>query len=53
MHLLHEELARARIAERRAEAALETRSARLATRRWSRRAEAASRLARLALAAVR
>ena len=53
MLLLNEELARARMREREADAARERLVARLSTaRRWQRRAERATRRARLAAAAV-
>jgi hypothetical protein len=53
MLLMHEELARARMSQRRHEAQRASLAARLASaRRWQRRAESANRRARLALAAV-
>lgn len=53
MSLLHEDLARARWRDAERRALLDTRAARIiAARRWQRRAEHASRRARLALAAV-
>jgi len=53
MLLLNEELARARMREREADAARERLAARMyAARRWQRRAERAARRARLAAAAV-
>ena len=53
MLLLNEELARARMREREADAARERLVARMyAARRWQRRAERAARRARLAAAAV-
>jgi len=49
MYLMHEELARGRMAERREQAAAERRAVRLvAARRWQRRAEQAARRAQLA-----
>lgn len=54
MHLIHEELARHRALEAHREAELQSRRLRLlAARRWQRRAEHASRRARLATAAIR
>ncbi|MEP6464410.1 MAG: hypothetical protein ABJC62_13565 [Frankiaceae bacterium] len=53
MSLLHEDLARARWRDAERRALLNGRAARIvAARRWQRRAEHASRRARLALAAV-
>lgn len=53
MSLLHEDLARARWRDAERKALLEGRAARIvAARRWQRRAQSASRRARLALAAV-
>ncbi|MDQ6649061.1 MAG: hypothetical protein M3Z02_02915 [Actinomycetota bacterium] len=54
MTVLSEQLARERVAELRREAERSALAARLVVaRRWQRRAESASRRARLALAAVR
>ena len=53
MSLLHEDLARARWRDAERKALLGSRAARIvAARRWQRRADAACRRARLALAAV-
>jgi len=53
MHLMYEDLARAQLAQRLREAEQARRGANLAAaRRWQRRAESASRRARLALAVV-
>lgn len=53
MYLIHEELARSRMQERREQAMVERRAYRLASaRRWQRRAEASARRARAARDAV-